>query len=78
MRVTAEVGQHLLRPGERPLAIDEPLGAMQRCEIGVERGLAGEVGVVAEELQAAGVVCGEQHLQHRRRNSRDSTLTGKR
>ena len=37
---------------------------MQRREIGLERGLAGEVGVVAEELQAAGVVCGEQHLQH--------------
>jgi hypothetical protein len=40
------------------------LGALQRREIGLERGLAGEVGVVAEELQAAGVVCGEQHLQH--------------
>jgi hypothetical protein len=39
---------------------------MQRREIGLERGLAGEVGVVAEELQAAGVVCGEQHLQHQR------------
>src|SRR5450759_256572 len=29
--------------------------SMQRREIGLERGLTGEVGVVAEELQAAGV-----------------------
>jgi hypothetical protein len=56
MGVAGQIGQHLLRPGERPLAIDEPLGPMQRREIGLERGLGGEVGVVAEELQAAGVV----------------------
>jgi hypothetical protein len=37
---------------------------MQRREIGLERGLIGEVGVIAEELQAAGIVRGEQHLQH--------------
>jgi hypothetical protein len=45
---------------------------MQRREIGLERGLAGEVGVVAEELQAAGI------SSIRWRNSRDSTFTGKR
>ena len=28
---------------------------MQRREIGLERGLVGEVGLIAEELQAAGV-----------------------
>ena len=41
VRVARQIGQHLLGPGERPLAIDEPLGPMQRREIGLERGLAG-------------------------------------
>ena len=36
---------------------------MQRREIGLERSLVGEVGVIAEELQAAGVVGGGQLLQ---------------
>ena len=34
--VAGQIGQHLLRPGERPLAIDEPLGPIQRREIGLE------------------------------------------
>jgi len=51
---------------------------MQRREIGLERGLAGEVGVVAEELQAAGVACGEQHLQHQAAETARQTFTGKR
>jgi hypothetical protein len=54
VRVARQIG-HLLGPGERPLAIDEPLGPMQRREMGLERGLVGEVGMIAEELQAAGV-----------------------
>ena len=46
---------------------------------GEEDRLVGEVGMIAEELQAAGVVRGDQHLQSiRGRTSRDSTLTGKR
>jgi hypothetical protein len=64
MGVAGQIGQHLLGPGERPLAIDEPLGPMQWREIGLERSLVGEVGVIAEETQAAGVVGGDQHLQH--------------
>src|ERR1035437_543734 len=32
--------------------------------IGLERSLVGEVGMIAEELQAVGVVRGDQHLQH--------------
>jgi hypothetical protein len=73
--VAGQIGQHLFRPGEWPLAIDEPLGPMQRREMGHERGLAGEVGVVAEELQAAGVVCGEQHLQHQAAEQPHSTVS---
>src|SRR4029077_11827893 len=52
-------------PGERPLAIDEPLGPMQWREIGLEGSLVGEAGVIAGELQAARVVGGDQHLQHK-------------
>jgi hypothetical protein len=51
---------------------------MQWREIGLERGLVGEVGMIAEELQATGVVRGESISSFRRRNSRDSTFTGKR
>ena len=38
---------------------------MKRPEISLERGLVGEVGVVAEELQAAGAVRSESHLRRR-------------
>jgi hypothetical protein len=62
-RVAGQIGRHLLGAGERPLAVDGPLGPMQWCEIGLERGLVGEVGMIAEELQATGVVRGEEHLQ---------------
>ena len=51
MRVAGQIGQHLLGAGERPLAVDEPRGPMQWREIGLERGLVGEVGMIAEELQ---------------------------
>ena len=63
MRVAGQIGQHLLGAGERPLAVDEPLGPMQWREIGLERGLVGEVGMIAEELQATGVVRGVEHLE---------------
>jgi len=79
--VAGQIGQHLLRPGERPLAIDEPLGPMQRREmIGLERGpFAGEVGRGSpKELQAGPASCAASSISSiRRRNSRDSTFTGK-
>ena len=62
--VAGQIGEYLLGSGEWLFAIDEPLGPMQRREIGLERGFASELGVVGEELQAAGLVCGEQHLKH--------------
>jgi hypothetical protein len=40
--VAGQIGQHLLRPGERPLAIDEPLGPMQRREIGPKATMLGD------------------------------------
>ena len=51
---------------------------MQRREIGLERGFASELGVVGEELQAVGLVCGEQHLKHQAAEQSGQTFTGKR
>ena len=38
--VAGEIGEHGLRPGERPLGVDDPFGAAQRRERGVEGGLS--------------------------------------
>ena len=61
--VAGQIGQHLLGPGERPLAIDEPLGLVQRSQIGCEGSRIIEVGVGAEERQASGAVGCEQLVQ---------------
>jgi hypothetical protein len=39
VRVTSEIGQHLLGSGERALGIDVPLGVIEGFEEGLERGL---------------------------------------
>jgi len=51
---------------------------MQWREIGLERGLVGEVGMIAEELQRPASCAARSISSFRRRNSRDSTFTGKR
>ena len=52
--VAGQVGEHGLRPGERPLGVDHPLGVAQRREDGVEGGLLAEGREVAEEDEASG------------------------
>ena len=52
--VAGEIGEDGLRPGERPLGVDHPLGAAQRRERGVEGALLAEGREVAEEDEAAG------------------------
>ena len=64
MGVAGEIGQHLLGPGERALGVDVPLGVVERLQPRLERGLVGEMGVIGEELQAAGGVRRLQHRQH--------------
>ena len=54
--VAREIGEHRFRSGEGPLGVDDPLGAAQRRERGVEGAFLGERGEVAEEGQAAGLV----------------------
>ena len=54
--VARQVGEHGLRPAERLLGIDHPLGLAQRCEEGGECSGVGEAAAVTEELQASGLV----------------------
>ena len=63
MGIARQIGQHGLWPAERALRIDDPFGSPQRCQIRRERLRVGESGMLAEELQAVGPVCGEQLLQ---------------
>ena len=56
MGVAREIGERGFRPGEGSLGVDDPLGAAQRRERGVESALVGERRQIAEEGQAAGLV----------------------
>src|SRR5712692_5758806 len=64
MGVTGEIAQHLLRPCERSLAVDDPLDAPQRGDEALERSLVGKPGMGVEELQLASVVRMHEHRQH--------------
>ena len=76
--VAREIGKHGFRPGEGPLGVDDPLGAAQRRERGVESALVGERREIAEEGQAAGLHAGRRSpSRKRRRNRRDRTRTGR-
>ena len=52
--VAREIGKHGFRPGEGSLGVDDPLGAAQRRERGVEGSLVGEGLEAAEEDEATG------------------------
>ena len=77
MGVAGEIGEDGLWPGERPLGVDDPLGATQRRERGVEGGLVGERGEVAEEGEAAGGMQGCEAVEEEAANRRESTRTGR-
>ena len=61
--VARQIGEHGLRPAKRLLCIDHPFDLAQRREKSSEYGSAGECGVVAEELEAVGLVGCREHLQ---------------
>jgi hypothetical protein len=61
--VARQVGEHGLRPAERLLGIDHPLGLAQRREEGGEGSRLGERGVVAEEREASSLVSSEELAQ---------------
>src|SRR5580704_13849281 len=61
--VARQIGQHRLRSAERTLCVDDPFGLAQWGEISREALRRGEMGVVAEEAQAAGLLRGDELLQ---------------
>src|SRR6266568_5056889 len=61
--VERKIGQHRLGTAERSLAVDDPFELAQRCEIGGEGAALVEVGVIGEELQAAGGMKGGELFQ---------------
>ena len=61
--VAREIGKHGFRPGEGSLGVDDPLGAAQRRERGVESALVGERRQIAEEDQAAGLMQGGEAFE---------------
>ena len=61
--VAGEVGEDGLRPGERPLGVDDPFGAAQRREFGVEGAFVGERGEIDEEGEAAGGMQGREPFE---------------
>ena len=63
MSVTRHVAQHLLGATERLLGVDDPIGVAQGRQIGGERVGVGEACVIAKELQAPGLVRGEELFQ---------------
>ena len=49
MGVAGEIGENGLRSGEGSLGVDEPIGAAQRRELGVEGVLVGKGREIAED-----------------------------
>jgi len=61
--VTRKISQHGLGSAERALCVDDPLGLAQRREMSREGLRIGQMYVVAEEAEAAGLVGGDELLQ---------------
>jgi hypothetical protein len=61
--IARQIAQHLPGPSERLLGVDHPIDLAQWRQIGLESSVVGEVGMITEELQAAGMVGRDQHLQ---------------
>jgi len=61
--VAGQVGEHRLRSAERALAVNDPFGAAPWFQIRSKGMAVGEMDVIAEELEAAGVVGGHQLCQ---------------
>src|SRR4029077_6521275 len=75
--VAADIIHHLLWPGERWLGVDDPFQVSHQIEMTVESLRILECLKQSEEPQLAGVEGLLQILRNNRRNSRESTFTGK-
>ena len=63
MGIARQVGEHGFGSAEWTLAVDDPLAALQRSEIICECLRVGERGMIAKELEAAGLVHRDQHRE---------------
>jgi hypothetical protein len=61
--IARKISQHGLGSAERALCVDDPLGLAQRREISREGLRIGQMYVVAEEAEAAGLVGGDELFQ---------------
>ena len=61
--IARQIGQHGLGSAEWALCVDDPLGLAQRREISREGLRIGQMYMVAEEAEAAGLVGGDELLQ---------------
>ena len=77
MRVADQVVEHVFGSPERALGVHDPLDMRERREPLGEDGRIGERGVLAEEAQLAGVEALRELARNSRRNSRESTRTGR-
>jgi hypothetical protein len=75
--VARQIGEHGPGAAERPFGIDHPIDLAQRRQMRRERLRVGESGVIAEELQVAGLVCGKEPLQEQPPEQAESTRTGR-
>jgi hypothetical protein len=62
--VARQIGKHRLGSAERALCVDIPFAPAQRREVARESLGFGEMGILVEELQLAGLMCGEEPRKH--------------
>src|SRR5271165_3999309 len=75
--VAGEIGEHGFRSGEWPLGVDDPFGAAQRREGGVESALVGKGREVAEKGEPARCTQRCEPFEEEAGNRRERTRTGR-
>jgi len=64
MSVAGEISEHRLGARERALGVDEPLAPSERAQEAFKGCAISELGMVAEEGEFAGLMSGNELLQH--------------
>ena len=77
MGVARKIGENRFRSGEWPLGVEDPFGAAQGCEGGVEGALVGKGREIAAEGEPPAACRASSPSRKSRRNRRESTRTGR-
>lgn len=77
MGVATEIGQHLLRPAEGRLGIDDPFEAADLGKLAVERSGRRQFGEMLKKLNLPASYAVRSSSRKSRRNRRDRTRTGR-